>query len=97
MHGKSQVKPWFFEISLISVFSLYFNNLSLITFETHPPPLPKAMPPQAPRRAAPGPTAAAVALTVRAPQAPRRAAPGPTAAAVALTVRAPQAPRRAKL
>ena len=27
----------------------------------------------------PGPTAAAVALTVRAPQAPRRAAPGPTA------------------
>ena len=52
------------------------------------------MPPQAPRTA-PGPTAAAVALTVRAPQAPRRAAPGPTAAAVALTVRAPQAPRRA--
>ena len=30
--------------------------------------------PQAPRRTAPGPTAAAVALTVRAPQAPRRAA-----------------------
>ena len=38
--------------------------------------------PQAPRRAAPGPTAAAMALTVRAPKAPRRAAPGPTAAAV---------------
>ena len=43
------------------------------------------MPPRAPRTA-PGPTAAAVALTVRAPQAPRRAAPGPTAAAVALDV-----------
>ena len=57
----------------------------MITINTPPP---KAMPPQAPRRAAPGPTAAAVALTVRAPQAPRRAVPGPTAAAVALTVKA---------
>ena len=31
-----------------------------------------------------GPTAAAVALTVRAPQAPRRVAPGPTAPAAVL-------------
>ena len=35
----------------------------------------KVQAPQAPRRAVPGPTAAAVALTVRAPQAPRQAAP----------------------
>ena len=38
--------------------------------------------PQAPRRTAACPTAAA-ALTERAPQAPQRAAPGPTAAVVA--------------
>ena len=37
--------------------------------------------PKAPRRAAPGPMAAAVALTGRMPWALRRAAPGPTAAA----------------
>ena len=45
--------------------------------------------PQVPRRLAPGPTAAAVALTVRAsPQGPWQAAQGPTAATT-LTVRAP--------
>ena len=70
------------------LFSLYILSIYLRSHLIPPPPLPKAMPPQAPRRAAPGPTAAVVALTVRAPQAPRRAAPGPTAAAVALTVRA---------
>ena len=43
----------------------------------------------------PGPTAAAVALTVRAPQAPWRVAPGPMTVAVALTVQASQAPRQA--
>ena len=79
IHGEPQVTLCFLWVSLISVFSLYFNHFSLITFKTLPP-LPKAMPPQAPRRAAPGPTAAAVALTVREPQDPRRAAPGPTAA-----------------
>ena len=83
IHGKSQVKPWFLRISLISVFSLYFNNFSLITFPTPPP----------------GPTAAAVALTVRTPQAPRRADPGPHGAGGPRPSRCgrPQAPRRAAL
>ena len=56
IHSKSQVKLWFLGISLISVFTLYVNNLSLITFNTpppspqgHAPPRPRGRP-QAPRR-----------------------------------------------
>ena len=53
MHGKSQVKPWFFEISLIYVFSSYFNNFSLITFNT--PPLSQGHAPPGPSAGGPGP------------------------------------------
>ena len=46
-------------------------SLSWITFNIFPyPPLTEAMPPRAPRRAAPGPMAAGVALTLRAPPTP---------------------------
>ena len=78
-YDETQIESWFWVFSPILVLSLYFYCVSSITF---------CLPP-------PGPTAAPVALTMRAPKVPRRAAPGPTAAAVALTVRAPQAPRRA--
>ena len=77
-HGNTQVEPWFLGFVFLSIFSVYLNNSSWITF-CPPFPLSFPVPP-----ASPGPTAAVVvALTVRAPQAPRRAAPGPTAAAVA--------------
>ena len=45
-HGKSQVESWFGFVSLILIFSLYFNNLSWITF---PPPTLPPLPPSTPR------------------------------------------------
>ena len=36
-HGKSLVKAWFLGFSLISVFSVYLPNLSLVTVPPHPP------------------------------------------------------------
>ena len=61
----------------------HFISLPNLSPPPPPPPGPTAAAavaltvraPQAPRRAAPGPTAAAVALWVRAPQTPQRAAP----------------------